>query len=160
MRKLVVLALLLFSGSAMAVDSGCGLGNMIIQKNSKGLQLLSMTTNSFFFTQPLGITFGTSGCSASGIVQTDKEEQYFVELNNDDISRQMARGEGEKLQVLARMNGCGDVEGQKAFFDMTKKSYSQIYPTSEEKAQDVIARIKGEMKNNSEVQRTCRIASM
>jgi hypothetical protein len=159
-NKVVVLALFLSSASAMANDSGCGLGSMIIQKNSKLLQLFSLTTNSVFFNQGFGITSGTSGCSASGLVQTDREVQYFVELNNDDLSRQMARGEGEKLQVLAQLNGCDNSQGQKAFFEMTKKSYSQIYPTAEEKAQDVIVRIKSEMKNNTEVQRTCHIASI
>jgi hypothetical protein len=160
MRKLLVIALFLSSSASFAGDSGCGLGSVIIQKNSQILQLLSMTTNSFFFTQPLGITSGTSGCSSSGIVSNDKELQYFVEINNDDLAREMARGEGEKLQVLAQMNGCQNKEAQKLFSAMTKASFGQIYPTSEEKAENVLARIRTEIKNHSDVQRICHLAAL
>lgn len=160
MRKLLLIKLFFVSSAALAADSGCGLGSLIIQKNSKLLQLFSMTTNSFLFTQPLGITSGTSGCSANGIVSNDKELQYFVEINNDDLSREMARGEGEKLQVLAQMSGCRNEESQKAFSEMTKKSFGRIYPTSEEKAEDVLARVKTEIKNHSEVQRMCNVAAL
>jgi hypothetical protein len=155
MKKLLVLASLLISFAAHAGDSGCGLGGVIIQRNSKLLQLLSYTTNNFFFSQPLGITSGTSGCSANGLVRNDKEMQYFVELNNDDLAREMARGEGEKLQVLALLNGCTDDKSQKAFSQMTKNSFEQIYPSSLEKAENVIERIKTHMKSDSEVQRLC-----
>jgi hypothetical protein len=160
MRKLTLLIILAFSASAFAGDSGCGLGSVIIQKNSKLLQLLSMTTNSFFFTQPLGITSGTSGCSASGLVQNDKELQYFVEINNDDISREMARGEGEKMEILAQLNGCTNPEAQKAFLKMTQGSYQDIYPSPEEKAENVVMRIKDKMKSDSEVQRMCSVAAL
>lgn len=160
MRKLICLVSMLCSFSAFAGDSGCGLGSLIIQKNSKGLQLLSITTNWSFWSQPFGITSGTSNCSANGIVQTDKEMQYFVEINNDDLSREMARGLGEKLQVLAGLNGCTDPEAQKAFLKMTQNSYAEIYPSPEEKAENVLARIKVQMKNNSEVQRMCRVAGL
>lgn len=153
------LGILLFCGSAMANDAGCGLGSLVISKNSKLLQLFALTTNGTFLNQAFGITSGTSGCSSSGLVQNEKEVQYFVELNNDDLSRQMARGEGEKLQVLAQLSGCKKTEGQKAFAEMTKKSFTQIYPTGDESAQDVISHLKAEMKNNPEVQTTCSVSA-
>ena len=56
-----------------AGDAGCGLGGLIIQKNSKILQLLAVTTNHSFLSQEFGITFGTSGCSASGLVMNEKK---------------------------------------------------------------------------------------
>jgi hypothetical protein len=160
MAKFLVLGLIFFSTVSFAGDSGCGLGSMIIQKNSKLLQLFSMTTNGFFFTQPLGITSGTSGCSANGLVSNDKELEYFVEINNDDLSREMARGEGEKLQVLAQMNGCRDPQAQRVFSQMTKASFATIYPTADEKAEQVLARIKAQMKSNSDVQRMCQVAAL
>jgi hypothetical protein len=160
MMKFLALACLLAPFVARAADSGCGLGAVIIQRNSKGLQLLSWTTNGLLFTQPLGITSGTSGCSSNGLVNNDKELQYFVEVNNDDLSREMARGEGEKLEVLAQMNGCATPEAQKSFTQMTKNAFAQIYPTSEEKAEDVLAHIRTQAKNNSEVQRMCHLASL
>ena len=159
MKTFLMLGLLLLPCASFAGDSGCGLGSVIIQKNSKLLQLFSLTTNNILFTQPLGITSGTSGCSASGLVSNDKELQYFVEINNDDLSREMARGEGEKLQVLAQMNGCRAPEAQIAFSKMTQTSFRQIYPTSEEKAGDVLARIKTQIQRDSNVQQLCQIAA-
>ena len=160
MKAIIELSILLVSTSGFAADSGCGLGSVIIQKNSKLLQLFSWTTNGIFFTQPLGITSGTSGCSANGLVNNDKQMQYFVEINNDDLAREMARGEGEKLQVLAQLSGCRDTDGQKNFMEMTKKSFGTIYPSSNEAAENVVARIKSEMKADSIVSRLCDVASL
>jgi len=161
MLKVLVAALVLASSVGYAAgDSGCGLGSVVIQKNSKLLQLFSMTTNGTFFSQGFGITSGTSGCSASGIVKADQQMEYFVEVNNDDLSREMARGNGEKLDVLAQMHGCNDKASQAAFSSMAKDSFQKIYSKSDEKAQDVIAHIKSEIKNNLDVQHMCHIASL
>ncbi len=161
MKKGIVLVLMALGNFAFAAgDAGCGLGSLIISKNSKLLQLFAMTTNSVLLTQPLGITSGTSGCSSSGLVSNEKQMQYFVEINNDDLSRQMARGEGEKLEVLALLSGCQDAEAQKQFSAMTKASYNQIYSSSDVKPEDVIANLKAQIKNNADVQRTCQLASL
>ncbi len=46
MKKLVLLSVMLMGGAAMAMgDAGCGLGGLIIQKNSKLLQIFALTTN-------------------------------------------------------------------------------------------------------------------
>jgi hypothetical protein len=82
MKKLLMVAVLLLGSQAFAAgDAGCGLGSLIISKNSKALQIFAITTNWSFLSQPLGITSGTSNCSASSIVMNDKEIQYFVEVN-------------------------------------------------------------------------------
>ncbi|MGZ5280029.1 MAG: DUF3015 family protein, partial [Pseudobdellovibrionaceae bacterium] len=99
MKTVIFTFLTLIVSSVLAGDAGCGLGSVIIQKNSKLLQLLAMTTNHSLFTQPLGITSGTSGCSSSGIVMNDKQMEYFVEVNHRDLSREMAQGQGEKLNT-------------------------------------------------------------
>lgn len=140
---------------ASAGDSGCGLGAVIIQKNSKGLQLLSMTTNSFFFTQPLGIISGTSGCSSSGIVKNEKEMQYFVEINHDDLTREMSKGEGEKLNTLARLNGCETKESQAQFSEMTKHSFGEIVPSAETTSTDLIKNLRTKISTDSHIQKLC-----
>ena len=143
------------SFSFAAGDSGCGLGSLIISKNTKVLQLLSMTTNSFFFTQPLGITFGTSGCSSRGLVMNDKQIQYFVEINQEELSREMAQGHGEKLATLALLKGCISQDSQKAFAGFTQSSYSQILPTANTSATDIVQNLNSEMAGHTELAHMC-----
>jgi hypothetical protein len=154
--KLVLTVLLsVFSFTAWAGDAGCGLGSVIIQKNSKGLQLLAMTTNSFFFTQPLGITSGTSGCSSSGIVQNDKEMDYFVEINHDELTREMAQGQGEKLTALAMMNGCETEEQQKVFGQWTQKSFDKLVPSEKVSGAELVSNLKKEINESPELAQAC-----
>jgi len=145
--------------TAQAADSGCGLGNVIIQKNSKGLQLLSWTTNGILLTQPLGITSGTSGCSSSGLVSNDKEIEYFVEVNQDDLSREMAIGKGEKLETLASLSGCKTNEAKQAFASMTQQNFDNIYTDLDVTPQGMIQNLKAEMIKNQQVGRMCGLVA-
>lgn len=152
---LLILATLALGATAWAGDSGCGLGSVIIQKNSKGLQLLSMTTNGILLTQPLGITSGTSGCSSSGLVKNEKEIQYFVEINHDDLSREVAQGHGEKLQTLAILSGCHSLETQMAYSHEAKSSFDLIFPTPDTTAAEIVKNL-----NTVQAARVCESAQV
>lgn len=159
--KTIILALMTLLGtSALAGDAGCGLGSMIISKNTKGLQLLAMTTNHSFLTQPLGITSGTSGCSSSGIVQNDRQIEYFVEVNQEDLSREMSQGQGEKLSTLAVLHGCQTTEAQKAFAHMTQNSFEKIVPAPQVKPGVMVQNLKSELTQNQQVAGLCQVASL
>lgn len=155
MKKLIFVAGLLFGAQAYAGDAGCGLGSMIIQKNSKLLQLFAMTTNHSLLTQPLGITSGTSGCSASAIVMTDKEVQYFVEVNQEDLSREMAQGHGQKLATLAQMKGCQSESAQKAFGAFTQDSYTAIIPAASTSSSEMVQNLNKAMTSQNELAQLC-----
>lgn len=138
-----VLFLGLISSSALAAgDAGCGLGSMIITKNTKVMQILAATTNGSFGSQTFGITFGTSNCSASGIVQNDKQIQYFVEVNQAELTREMAQGHGEKLSTLAALNGCASQNQISAFNAKAQSSFSTIVPTAKTSAVDFVNNMK------------------
>lgn len=156
MKKILFAVCLLLGTQAYAAgDAGCGLGSMIIQKNTKVLQLFAMTTNSFFFTQPLGITSGTSGCSARGLVMADKEVEYFVEVNQEELSREMAQGHGEKLAALAQMKGCSTDLSQKAFGAFAQDSYSRILPSSQTSPADLVKNLNRELSTQGELAQLC-----
>lgn len=155
MKKLVVCVLLLAGFQSYAGDAGCGLGSVIISKNSKGLQLLAMTTNGSLLTQPLGITSGTSGCSSSGLVMNEKEVQYFVEVNQEELSREMAQGHGEKLFTLASMKGCSNEVSQKAFGTFTQSSYSRIIPAANTSAVDMVQNLNSEFSTQGDLAQLC-----
>jgi hypothetical protein len=80
MKKLfVVLALGLISFAyAQDRSSGCGMGWQVTRSMTTTGSYTRALTNATF-SNTLAMTSGTSGCSARGIVMTDKEVQYFVE---------------------------------------------------------------------------------
>ena len=104
-----------------AGDAGCGLGSVVISKNSKGLQLIALTTNVSISSQPLGITSGTSNCSSSGIVSNDKEIEYYVEVNKSELLKDMAKGDGESLDTFASLYGCQTASSKKDFKEVYDK---------------------------------------
>lgn len=159
MKAILVTALTLLGVSAFAGDAGCGLGSVVISKNSKGLQLLALTTNYSFFSQAFGITSGTSGCSASGIVQNDKQIQYFVEVNHDDLSREMAQGRGEKLNTLAQLHGCQSADAQVAFANMTQASFEKIVPSAQVQPSAMVENLRKEVNQNQKLAGLCQVAS-
>ena len=133
----------LFAGSfAFAGDAGCGLGGMLIKSNTKLMQLFAVTTNGTLGSQTFGITFGTSGCSASGLVQNDKQIQYFVEVNQQDLMREMAQGRGEKLSTLAALNGCMSENQVNAFNTKAQSQFKTIVPASNTSAVDFVNNMK------------------
>lgn len=160
MKFIAIIFALAFAQFSMAGDAGCGLGSMVISKNSKLLQLFALTTNGTFSSQIFGITSGTSNCSASGLVMNDKEVQYFVEVNQSDLSREMAQGQGEKLNTLASMHGCKSVAGQAAFANMTKASYTQILPSAQIPATELVSNLNEQIKANAEIKQFCDVASL
>ncbi|OYZ21474.1 MAG: hypothetical protein B7Y39_09085 [Bdellovibrio sp. 28-41-41] len=153
MKRVLTLVSLLIAftsfSSWAAGDAGCGLGSVIISKNSKGLQLLAMTTNSFFLTQPLGITSGTSGCSSSGLVMKDKEIQYYVEVNQNEIIRQMSMGQGDKVETLASLYGCQTDSSKKIFIEVSRTEFGKIQPHSHVKPNEFIENLNQVINENS-----------
>lgn len=149
---LKALVTVLFVGSfAMANDAGCGLGGMLIQQNTKLMQLFAHTTNVTLLSQSLGITFGTSNCSAKGIVQNDKQIQYFVEVNQAELTREMAQGHGEKLSTLAALNGCATDSQIEAFNTKAQSNFKSIVPSAHVSAIDFVNNMKA-----SSVANVCR----
>lgn len=156
LKHILVLAALGAVGvqKVQAQDSGCGAGGYIIQKNSKVLQLLAVTTNHSFLSQEFGITSGTSGCSASGIVMNDRAAEYFAEVNLKDITREMAQGKGEKLSAFTALYGCS-VKGQKDLSDVLQKDFDQYVSHSEISAKELVQNVHQGIKSNPELSKEC-----
>lgn len=140
---LKALLITLLAGSvSYAGDAGCGLGGMIIKQNTKVMQVLAATTNGSFGSQTFGITFGTSGCSASGLVMNEKQIQYFVEVNQEELTRELAQGRGEKISTLAALNGCATQEQITAFNTKAQASFKTIVPAAKTSAVDFVNNMK------------------
>ncbi len=128
MKKLVLVAVsaLVLSSSAMAAgykSAGCGLGSMVFADDGI-MQIFAATTNASFGTQMFGITTGTSNCGSSGgTSKAVAEQEIFVSANMDNLTQEMAQGNGEHLNAFASLLGCSD---KAQFSAVTHQNYDQI----------------------------------
>src|SRR5205823_11143424 len=111
---------------------GCGLGKLAWSdyKGQKQIapQVLMATTNGTFGSQTFGISTGTSGCTNDGKVMAEQKTTMFAQLNFENLSQEMAQGQGEHLASLATLMGV-PVEHQAAFFAMTQERYTSLVKT-------------------------------
>ena len=96
------------AGLAMAANPdtgpGCGLGKLAWadyahQKNIAP-QVMMATTNGSFGSGTFGISSGTSGCTNDGKVMAEHKTTVFAQLNFENLSQEMAQGQGEHLASL------------------------------------------------------------
>ncbi len=140
-KVLVLLVAVLFgmqAGLAMAANPdtgpGCGLGKLAWsdyahQKNIAP-QVMMATTNGTFGSGTFGISSGTSGCTNDGKVMAEQKTTLFAELNFENLSQEMAQGQGEHLASLATLMGV-PAEHQAEFFAMTQERYTSLVKTGE-----------------------------
>jgi len=126
------------AGLAMAANPdtgpGCGLGKLAWAdyKNQKHIapQVMMATTNGTFGSGTFGISFGTSGCTNDGKIMSEHKTTVFAQLNFENLSQEMAQGQGEHLASLATLMGVPS-EQHAAFFSMTQERYTSLVKTGE-----------------------------
>ena len=153
---LVALASLLALPAMAAQDgSGCGLGAQVF-KGQSGVapHVLAATTNGTSGNQTFGITSGTSGCKADAVVKQEVEQQMFVAANLDNLSQEMAQGQGEYLHALAGLMGCpGSVQGE--FANLSQEKYAVLFPTADAQPMAVLIGLKSEMAGRPALAASC-----
>ena len=113
---------------------GCGLGKLAWadyeHQKDIGPQVMMATTNGTFGSTTFGISSGTSGCTSSGKVMTEKEVTMFAEVNFESLAQDMAQGQGEHLASLATLLRV-PTEYQPTFFAMTQEKYTKLIQSGE-----------------------------
>ena len=117
-----------FSGTTSDKGPGCGLGKVAwegssLDSQSIGPQLLMSTTNNTILPwQAFGITSGNFGCTNNGKLWAERKTSMFANINFDNLSQEMAQGQGEHLASLATLMGI-PADQHPAFFAMTQEKY-------------------------------------
>lgn len=121
-----VAALATASFATVNNQTGCGLGSQIIHDDSSAVMLaLQATTNGTSGNQTFGVTSGTSGCKKSRLVINERAAE-FVASNMDQLSREIAIGQGESVSTLAELL---NVENKAEFASALQANYNAIYST-------------------------------
>ena len=122
-------------------DAGCGLGTQVMTgKEGVFFHLLATYTNGLLGNQTFGITSGTLGCDGTGKVTASADLKKFASTNLDQLSVEMASGEGEALTALASLYGI-EAADRTAFYGLAKSNYSTIISSDQVTAGDVLAAI-------------------
>ena len=108
---------------------GCGLGKMLWADNahqkSIAPQVLMATTNGTGM-NTFAISSGTSGCTNDGKVMAEHKAVVFTAANFENLSQEMAQGQGEHLASLATLMGV-QAQQQTTFFTMTQERYTSLF---------------------------------
>ncbi len=137
MKHLVIglfFALFSLSASAGYKAAGCGLGALVFKNNNEWwAQTFAATTNGTGV-QTFGITTGTSECDANALFGQMEKAKVFIEANKNEISNDVARGQGETINALAGIYNCQATE---SFAAALQSQYAEIF--SENESSDKLA---------------------
>jgi len=152
-KHLIAALVALAPMSAMAADNvgGCGWGSKLFD-GQQGLfpQVFAATSNGFYGTNTFGMTSGTSGCTADGVVTSNWRTAMFIDGNKKKLARDMSQGQGETLDSLAALIGVEEHD-KPAFFQLTRDNFSSIYSSEEITAPQVRANLKNLVKADSQL---------
>jgi len=148
---------LIFSAgfSFQATAAECGLGPLVMgatvgDKGALRKSIGASTNVTFFPTYTLGITFGTLGCSSSGLVKKELDRQLFVTVNKDPLLQDMARGEGEFVNSMASLMGC-PVMFYPAFGQMTQEHFENLTSQGTAHPADFVVNLREEIYSTPEL---------
>jgi len=136
MKNIIKTALILgLATSAFAGKygtAGCGLGSLVFGDQPGMIQIVAATTNNLIVPQTTAITTGTSNCTADGVALENREQDYFAEVNFENLRQEMAQGKGENLEAFASLFGCKTATNK--FSATMQKNYSNIFQGSQDGA--------------------------
>ncbi|MFZ9521341.1 MAG: DUF3015 family protein [Silvanigrellaceae bacterium] len=134
--------------------AGCGMGSAVMSR--QGSQMSAATTNGTFWSKYLGLTSGTSNCRPDRGDEASVEQERFMFANYEQLSKEMARGEGASLEALSHLLGCGDKQ-LPAFKSHSQKEYSAIF--SSPGAVAALDQLKDSMLLNKDLAKDCVLVS-
>ena len=134
MKKLLLGTLLVAVSSAALAEApggpNCGWGNMLF-KGQRGTasHFVASTTNGTSGNATFGMTSGTNGCSTNGTLTYGGKPMLVVSNMMDELSEDMAKGQGEALTTYAVALGVKP-EDRAHFAQVTHEHFSDIFTSA------------------------------
>ena len=109
----------------------CGWGNMLF-KGQRGTasHFVASTTNGTSGNATFGMTSGTNGCSTNGTLTYGGKPMLVVSNMLDELSEDMAKGQGEALTTYAVLLGVAE-QDRAHFAAITHKNFSEIFSSAD-----------------------------
>lgn len=138
--------------NAMAQAPGgpdCGWGNMLFEgQRGTPAHFLASTTNGTSGNATFGMTSGTNGCSTNGTLTYGGKPMLVVSNMMDELSEDMAKGQGEALTTYAVVLGVAPQD--RAYFDEAAHAhFNEIFSSASVSAADVHAATLAMMQNDA-----------
>ena len=153
MKRTLIAAGFLLSPVLASADAplgaDCGWGNMLFDGQSGFVpHILASTTNGSTYNNIIGATAGTNGCSFDGALGYGGTSMISMSDFMDDISHDVAQGEGEALDALMVMIGI-EKQDRSLFKKMAHENFDVIFPSAEVTAKDMLSSLTEVMKNDA-----------
>jgi hypothetical protein len=136
---------------------GCGLGKELWananNQKSVGVQVLAATTNGTSGTQTFGISSGTSGCTNNGTLLSEYKITVFASANFDNLSQDMARGNGEHLASFAELLNIPQ-ENRGDFYALAQTQYRAMMQSDENTPAAMLASLDSGMSSHPTLAKT------
>jgi hypothetical protein len=152
-------ALALALGAPLAAqaddDIGCGVGTTIMEgENGLIPHLLGSFTNGLTF-QSISLTLGVMGCDTNDTITADAQLRKFASGNIDRLSREMALGGGESLDVFAGLLGVAP-EDRPAFAQTVQTNFGTLFPSGDTTVGEMLNALDGVLARDERLARYVR----
>ena len=147
MKKIVALGVFLTLAVPMSANAEqiCGFGNRIWQgHDGLGAKALQCTTN-FWTYKSISTTFEISGCDASDnifkkVASQDQKIYDYANRNIDHLAVDMARGQGEHIEVLAHLLGLPN-DHTVALRNLSQQNFATLFPHDDVTTREVLVNL-------------------
>jgi hypothetical protein len=148
------LFILLFASKVLAAGygaAGCGLGSIVFEgKNEWYEQVMAATTNGIA-SQTFAITFGSLNCDANKLAAKSEKAKVFIAANKNSVLNELSQGQGETLNVLAKIYNCPSVN---EFSSTLKTNYSEVVISDSLSTEELVQNINKTLTKNNICQDT------
>lgn len=105
--------------------AGCGVGKIVLEgKSGVGINIAASLMNDML-SGSSSITSGTMGCDSTQTVMNDSRKEVFLAANMDNLSMDIAQGQGDYLDSLAAIMGI-ESKDKDSFFSLTQDNYQAL----------------------------------
>ncbi|MDG9670008.1 DUF3015 domain-containing protein [Hahella sp. CR1] len=153
MRKMMLAVgfLSMTSGAFAEAPGGpdCGWGNMLFAGESGlPIHLLATITNGTSGNNTFGMTSGTNGCSANGVLTYGGSSLVNLTPIMDEFSEDVARGHGDALTTVAVALEVKQ-EDRARFNQVMHDNFNQLFPSENVTAEQVMQSVIDVMKTDT-----------